>query len=196
MSKTELKKYKNIHGENIIILYSGDMTFELLNAITACLENKLTSLEEEKKVKKRFYSVAMECLQNLYYHIEEVAPDNENITKIDAKSVTVVVYMLKRHFVIQTSNFVSHLKEQEIGRKIDEINSKSAEELRQLYLNKLSEQGFSEKGTAGLGYIEIARKTTQKLEYLFQKINDSYSLFTLTARIPRTEIVDRQNLTK
>lgn len=181
-----MKRYKNIHGDNIILLYSGDLTFDLLNAMTACLEGKLSALQEEKKVKKRFYGVAMECLQNLYYHIEEATPDEVNIGDLETKSVTVVVYLLKRFLVIQTSNFIPQTLEKVLIQKIDDVNSKSPEELRLLYQQKLSNEEFSDKGTAGLGYIDIARKSTQKLEYLFQKVNENYSLFTFTVHIPRS----------
>jgi hypothetical protein len=42
---------------------------------------------------------------------------------------------------------------------------------------------MSSKGTAGLGMIDIARKSGEKLEYDFQPINDKTTFFSLTVKI-------------
>lgn len=56
--------------------------------------------------------------------------------------------------------------------KLDLINSLSKEELKDFYKQVLNEGTMSVKGTAGLGMIDIARKSGQKLEYCFNPIND------------------------
>ena len=42
---------------------------------------------------------------------------------------------------------------------------------------------MSDKGGAGLGFITIAMKSANKLKTKFEKINDNFSLFTLTSKI-------------
>jgi len=46
---------------------------------------------------------------------------------------------------------------------------------------------LSEKGGAGLGFIDIARKTGQKLVYSFLKIDEEKSFFVLTTTILRVK---------
>ena len=42
---------------------------------------------------------------------------------------------------------------------------------------------MSEKGGGGLGMIDIARKSGQKLDYEFLPIDDVFAFFTLTIKI-------------
>ncbi len=43
----------------------------------------------------------------------------------------------------------------------------------------LNHQRISSKGGGGLGLVDIARKTGNKLGYTFKKYNDKYSFFYL-----------------
>jgi hypothetical protein len=49
----------------------------------------------------------------------------------------------------------------------------------------MKEGVLSSKGGAGLGLIDIARKTGNKLVYHFLPISDTLSFFLLTSIIPR-----------
>jgi len=42
---------------------------------------------------------------------------------------------------------------------------------------------MSDKGGGGLGMIDIARKTGEKLNYNFMPVDDSYSFFSLNIKI-------------
>ena len=57
------------------------------------------------------------------------------------------------------------------------------DELREYYVNTLSNESFSDKGGGGLGMIDIARKSGQKFEYSFTPINNIYSFFSLIIKI-------------
>ena len=55
-----------------------------------------------------------------------------------------------------------------------------------LYKRVLNEENFSEKGTGGLGFIDIARKTGgEKLRYKVQAVTQDVSYFTFQVRLPR-----------
>jgi hypothetical protein len=87
---------------------------------------------------------------------------------------------------LQTGNYIPTAKIPGIQQRLDDINSVPPEELRALYKRVLNEQEFSDKGTGGLGFIDIARKTGgQKLRSKFQPVNDEVSYFTFQVRLPR-----------
>lgn len=183
-----LRSYKNIYDQNIILIYKGELTFDLVTAMIGTLEERLEELEQDRKVKKKFYNVATECIQNLYYHLDEVGPTGmEAVNSYDAKSALIMISARKRFYSLQTGNYVPTDKVKGIQDRLESINSVSPEELRALYKKVMAEQEFSDKGTAGLGFIDIARKTGgQKLRYKFQEVNAKVSYFTLQIRLPRT----------
>ena len=181
-----LRSYKNIYDQNIILLYKGELTFDLVTSIISTLEERLEELEPNRKVKKKFYNVATECIQNLYYHLDEVNGDELRINTYDANSALIMIAARKRFYSIQTGNYLPMAKVKDVKRRLDEINSVAPDELRDLYKKVLNEQEFSDKGTGGLGFIDIARKTGgQKLRYKFQEVTAEVAYFTFQIRLPR-----------
>ena len=49
----------------------------------------------------------------------------------------------------------------------------------------LSNGEMSEKGGGGLGFIDIAKKSGEKLIYKIREIDSNYSFFTLTVKISK-----------
>lgn len=181
-----LRSYKNIYDQNIILMYKGELTFDLVTSMIATLEERLEELEENRKVKKKFYNVATECVQNLYYHLDEVNSEDIKINSYDSRSALILIAARKRFYSLQTGNYVPTDKIDNIKQRLDDINAVDPDELRALYKKVLNEQEFSDKGTGGLGFIDIARKTGgQKLRYTFQPVSDNVSYFTLQVRLPR-----------
>ena len=68
---------------------------------------------------------------------------------------------------------------EKLEEKIKRINRSSHEEIKELYKFILNHQRISAKGGGGLGLVDIARKTGNKLEYAFKEYNDKYSFFYL-----------------
>ena len=181
-----LRSYKNIYDQNIILLYKGELRFDLVTSIITTLEERLEDLEENRRVKKKFYNVSTECIQNLYYHLDEVNSDELRISTYDSRSALIMIAARKRFYSLQTGNYIPTEKVPIIQKRLDEINSVPNDELRALYKKVLNQQTFSDKGTAGLGFIDIARKTGgEKLRYKFQSITNNISYFTFQVRLPR-----------
>jgi len=68
-----------------------------------------------------------------------------------------------------------------------EVPRVTKEELKELYKKQMKEGRLSEKGGAGLGFIDIKRKTNKELEYHFLPISDDTSFFLLTSTISRAD---------
>ena len=67
-------------------------------------------------------------------------------------------------------------------KKINKSNKKS---LKELYKEQIKKGRLSDKGGAGLGFIDIARKTGQQLMYSFLDINEKKTYFVLTSTVSR-----------
>ena len=68
--------YEKMERNNILLSFKGEVTSDLLTSILQIMENKMADLQEEPKMKKKVYNVLVECLQNLYHHMDEV-PDGK-----------------------------------------------------------------------------------------------------------------------
>lgn len=158
--------------------YRGDITSEIITDVLEEIEDKLEQAQEQSKVKKRVYYVLVEALQNLYHHKDEVK-ENGNAKNNDLFSLF-LISKDETSYTITTGNFVESDKKDMLRNRINHINSLTKDEIKSLYRIILNNQEFSEKGGGGLGIIDIARKTGNKLKYAFEDLDEKLSFFSLT----------------
>ena len=162
---------------NVILSFKGEFTPELLTSILHIMEIKMSNLQLESKKKKRVFNVMVECFQNLYHHIEEVVDDDED--KHLQKSALIIVKHAEDKIIIRTGNHVSNADIKQLKERLGQINELDQDHLREEYRKKLLNNSMSDKGTAGLGLIDIARKSKNKLGYEFIQINERKAFFCL-----------------
>ncbi|MZP66791.1 MAG: hypothetical protein GT597_11640, partial [Bacteroidales bacterium] len=73
-----------------------------------------------------------------------------------------------------------------LAYKLAKVNSLNAAEIKVLYKQILKTPGFSRKGGAGLGLLEMALKTGNKLDYDFIPIGGGLSYFVLSKTVDST----------
>lgn len=170
--------YASMRKGDIIIAYKGSINAEIIADTLSLVEAKLYDEMEQSLTRKKVYNVLVECLQNLFHHVDSVpGVNNEDNFGVFILSKTDV------GFRVSTGNMVNGQKKEILKQKIDKINSLDKEELKEFYKFVLNNQMFSDKGGGGLGLIDIARKTGNKLEYTFTPFNESFDFFTLSATI-------------
>ena len=162
---------------NIILFYKGNVDSDVINHILDTVEGKMETMNEQSRLRKKVYNVLVESLQNLYHHVDKVPADYED-QSADRFGI-LAVKRIDNGFKIITGNFVHTDNVEKLEEKIKRINRSSHEEIKELYKFILNHQRISAKGGGGLGLVDIARKTGNKLEYSFKKYNDKYSFFYL-----------------
>ncbi len=171
--------YDKMERNNIMLSFKGDITSELLTSVLQIMESKLDNLQEEPKIKKKVYNVLVECLQNLYHHLDEVAADQND--KI--RSAIFMIGKIDNQYNIITGNYIKNTNIEGLKKRLDDINLLTKEELKEYYKLVLSNGEMSSKGGGGLGMIDIARKTGQKLNFNFSPVDEKYSFFSLNIKI-------------
>jgi len=170
--------YEDLDKRNVVLSFKGDLTSDLLTSILHVIEQKLDRYNEPTPVKRKVFNVLVECLQNLYLH----SNINEQEIK-DKPSVIVMVAKSDNGYNILTGNVIAKESVKLLSERLTNINRLTKEELKQLYLETLTDGKRSSKGGGGLGFLEIARKSKQKLEFGFVPNNDKTSFFSLNVKI-------------
>lgn len=86
---------------------------------------------------------------------------------------------------IITGNVIKNEKVESLRNSLEHVNSLDKEGLSTLFKQQIKEGRISEKGGAGLGFIDIAKKTGNKIEYQFKELNSEVSFFIITTTIDR-----------
>jgi hypothetical protein len=133
--------------------------------------------DEHPKLKKKVYNVLVESLQNLFHHVDSVP---EGFKENNAEKFGfLLISKTGEGYRIITGNFITNDKIEKLEEKIKRINRSSRDEIKELYKFILNHQKISEKGGGGLGLVDIARKTGNKLGYKFVDFNGKSSFFYL-----------------
>jgi hypothetical protein len=169
--------FSDLTDKDIILFYRGNIDSDVINQILDAIEDKMVNINELPKLRKRVYNVLVESLQNLYHHVDRVPDDFED--QKSEKFGLLVVKKVVGGYKITTGNFVNTGNIEKLEEKIKRINRSSHEEIKELYKFILNHQRISDKGGGGLGLVDIARKTGNKLEYEFKEYNEKYSFFYL-----------------
>jgi len=185
MAKIDLYNiYTNMEKEDIILSFKGDITKELLTSVYQIVEARIENDNEDPKKKKKFFHVLVECLQNMYNHMESFRDiADANLTGHNGSAIFMIGKGDGGGYRIITGNFILNESAGVLKERIDKINAMNPVELKAYYLEKLGTTELSEKGGAGLGIIDIARKSGNKIDYDFQQPSENYSFFTLSATI-------------
>jgi len=169
-------------AHEITLVYEGEITHQITKAFTSLTESNMAKEEESNTVQKKVFHVMVECLQNISKHADTFGSDDY----LFAGRGIFMVSKCTRDYHVTTGNVIENRKIEELTEMLEEINSLDREGLKQLYKKQMREGRLSEKGGAGLGFIDIARKTGNKLEYHFLPIDETNSFFLLSSSISRT----------
>jgi len=166
---------------NVILVYEGEFTQEITKSVLAMAERNMDSIGEESGIKRKVFNVMVECLQNIVKHGDEYISDEININT--------AIFMIGKHknsYIITSGNPIKNEQIDELTKKLDEINSLDKDGLKKLYKEIIKGgSGLTNKGGAGLGFVDMARKSGQKLEFGFEPIGDGHSFFSLKTTVPR-----------
>ncbi len=173
--------YDKMERNNILLSFKGNITSELLTSILQIMESKMENLQEEPKVKKKVYNVLVECLQNLYHHLDVKATGADPCEV--PKSAIFMIGKVDNQYTIVTGNYIHNKNVDFLKGRLDEINLMSKDELKTFYKSILNNGEMSVKGGGGLGMIDIARKSGQKLSYSFVPVDDVSHFFSLNVKI-------------
>jgi hypothetical protein len=171
--------YNKMERNNILLSFKGEITSDLLTSILQIMENKMENMQEEPKMKKKVYNVLVECLQNLYHHLDEIS----DVGSERIRSAIFMIGKLDGDYSIITGNYILNENINGLKNRLDEVNGLNKEQLKEYYKQVLNNGEMSLKGGGGLGMIDIARKTGEKLEYNFLEIDNKVSFFTLKIKV-------------
>jgi hypothetical protein len=160
--------------EHLMFAYRGVVTNENSVPLLMLLEKEMENSEFGFVGRKRLFMFVLESLQNVSRHSNK---------SLYADMSLVVYSKTGSGYTVTTGNVLPSAKINDLKVKLDEINNLDTKDIRNVYRQMLSASEFSNKGGAGLGLIEMAKKTGNKLDYDFVPIDDEYSYYILSKTV-------------
>ncbi len=139
-------------------------------------------------VEKHFANSAFNIRTLVYLIIEAVQNIERYSSHINECKDCVLIYSDGIYNYIITENSIPLAKSESLKGKLDEVLLMDKSELDSAYKKVIKSDIRTEKG-AGLGIIDIARKSKRNLYYSFEQINYDYVRYSLNVAIP----IDKKN---
>ncbi len=174
------KEYKKLIGNNVVLSFKGEVSTDLANSILDVIHARLDKYESNLRLRKKVFNVLVETLQNLSRHLEkqEIVDDSLN-----PRTAIIYIWMDDKGYHVATGNYILTENVASLEDWLGNINSMQKDKLREFYKDTLDNTVISKKGGAGLGFIDIARKSGNELNYEFVRVNDEYSFFSFLTTI-------------
>ncbi|MDH4089517.1 MAG: SiaB family protein kinase [Cyclobacteriaceae bacterium] len=172
--------HRTMMSQKLILVYQGDFTQESTKSILSMAERNLDSSGEESSIKRKVFNVMAEALQNIVKYSDELIDGQ-------SRSHTAIFLIGKEanRYSIMSGNPVQKSRVERLKKTLEHINGLDKEGLKGLYKDIIRNTTISEKGGAGLGFVDMARKSGEKLEFEFPEMNNNYCFFCLKVNVPR-----------
>jgi hypothetical protein len=173
--------YKGMKSHEVTLAYEGEINHQIIKLFSSMTEEDLSGKDEPETVQKRVYHVMIECLQNITKH----SADTDGKDQPSRRGI-LIVSRNEDDYQVTTGNIIENKQINEVKEHIEFINSLDKARLNEMYKKQMKEGRISQKGGAGLGFIDIKRKTGKNLDYCFVPLTENSSFFLFSSTIPRT----------
>ena len=174
------ERYSSLRVKDISVVFEGQITHQVMKALTGLVEEQLDDVEDDR-VMRRVYHVMVESLQNINRHAENYEYRGHPYPGVGL----VLVAKNKNRFQVTTGNIIETKHVEEISAFLEKLNTLDSDSLDDIYKKQMREGIVSPKGGAGLGFIDIRRKTGNPLDFSFINIDDETTFFIFTSTITR-----------
>ncbi len=160
----------------VLFDFKGEIDNQVLKNILKTMDDLMEQLGEDRFMRKKINSILIECLQNLIFHAEKAT--------ISGQQPALKITRNGKAYQITTHNLIKQEKKTVLSTYIDKINGMNEDELRNYYQEVLTNGKFNPQGGAGLGIINIARKTKEhKLVYQYHPTTEPYLMFEMNITV-------------
>ncbi|HOK61423.1 MAG: SiaB family protein kinase [Tenuifilum sp.] len=160
----------------VLINHYGPLSYEEIGFLL----NKMTSLLERYNfgitIRKKVYSAMVESLENIYKHQDVIKGSNNYQPKFS-------LVLEKDKVDLSCSNSLLKVKIGPLKERLEKVNQLDKAGLKEFYKEVILSGNVTQKGGAGLGIINIAKVTENKLEFTFDDIDEQYTYFTLRIKV-------------
>jgi len=172
--------HRTMMSQKLILVYQGEFTQETTKSILAMAERNLDSTGEESSIKRKVFNVMVEALQNIVKHSDELIDGG-----VHSHTAIFLIGKEKDRFSIMAGNPIRKNNMPRLEKTLEHINSLDKDGLKDLYKEIIKNTTISDKGGAGLGFVDMARKSGEKLEYEFPEMSADYFFFCLKVNVAR-----------
>lgn len=173
-----------LRKQGIIFAYSGYVTETVLSGVGEAIKRKLTIDDADTKTLRSVFAVFVEQMQNMIRYSAERVPNSPTTPSVvEIRYGVLTIGREGDDYVIHAGNLVERSDVERLRKRLSQIRDMNKEELRALHKEQLRADPEEGSKGAGLGFMEIARRSSKPIEFDFIDVDDKHAFFTLKASV-------------
>ncbi|MFZ9849195.1 MAG: biofilm regulation protein kinase SiaB [Vulcanococcus sp.] len=166
-------------AERILICFNGPTSRTLISEIGVALKEHIESSNDSLSAAMDVFSVYIEMSQNIRHYSAARA-----FSEADATATVVIAETADGHYVVSAGNVVESADGQGLVQRVATLASLDKAALKALYKEQLRQPRVEGASTgAGLGLIDVARKSSAPLQCSLDELDAGKAFFTIRATI-------------
>lgn len=164
-------------GSHTFLEYFGPMDFAIADSLLIKLKKTNEFKNLNKTTSKRVYSVVVECLENIWKH------SDLEMSKNGKMNSHLSVGKENDSIIVCAGNPLPVDKKENITDRLDHINNMDVATLKSLHENKINADFIKDEKCAGLGLIQMALKSGNKINYSFNYLTTGFLYFEIVIKV-------------
>lgn len=179
----DLTKLKTeLNHNNVILSFAGIFSQGIIQELGEALKSGLQNESIFSKNSYNIFSVFIEQTQNIANYIRRKCKSNEQNSDFICSGIVLIGKKEDKIFVC-SSNLIQNSDLDALKENIEFLKGKNKDELKKIYKEKIRMHRDENSEGAGLGLIDMARRSSEPLEYFFMKKDENYHYFSLNVII-------------
>jgi hypothetical protein len=186
-----LEYYKKMCERNILLDFQGAVSHDLVVGMAELIKKKFSQEYGKSNIVKKVFSIFVEMAQNIsFYSAERVYLDDQDS---NVGAGIIVVTGEDKMYTVTSGNLVEKAGTPKIIRHCQTINRMGKEELRRFYKEKIKSSRKEGRRGAGVGLIDIARKSGRPISYGVTPVDGTHSFLVLSVKIQEENNQEENN---
>jgi Family of unknown function (DUF6272) len=187
LAKDLLGFRSQLQHSGIIFAYCGYVTEPVLTGVGDALKQKLLIDDMDTKTARSVFAVFVEQMQNIIrYSAEKGAPisteDQSGVT-LEIRYGIMTISRQASSFIVRAGNLVDKADIGPLRAKLESIQKADKDALKVMYKETLKSEPEGGARGAGIGLIEIARRSSRPIQFDFTEVDNRFAFFALEAEI-------------
>lgn len=174
---------RSLDAAGVIFCCSGPFSQKLLCEIGDALRQKMMTAEDNSSVILKVFAVFVEEAQNIIRYSDERVRQPDGEDDDDIALGIIIIGRADDGYYAQCGNVIEKRKVNGLREKLETVRHMDKDQLKEYYREKRREKRDETSRGAGLGLIDIARKSREPIEYEFSEIDNENAFFSFKAII-------------
>ncbi|NVN93529.1 MAG: hypothetical protein HXX11_23430 [Desulfuromonadales bacterium] len=162
----------------IMMCFNGPFYHSIIEEIGKAVRNHLTAENITQAALMDVFAVYIELVQNVRNYLTL-----RGITRPEVASSIITIGRSGEGYVVSSGNVVLNTDVEKLCMRVDEVNAMTRDEIKSQYRKQMRCDVKPDAMGAGLGFLDIAKRSSKKMTYTVRDLDTTSKFFSLSAYI-------------